>query len=247
MHHYRAPADLLAGRVILVTGAGAGIGRTAALTYAGHGATVVLLDRAIPPLEDVYDAIADGGGPQPAIYPMDLLGATPDDYADLADNLAENFGRLDGLLSNAAILGDLTPVDLYPPETWAQVIHVNLNAPFLLIRSTLPLLRKAGDAAIVLTTADVGRRGRAYWGPYAAANAALDNLGQVLAHELENTRVRVNSLDPGPVLTAMRKRAYPAEDPGHLAVAADIMPTYLFLMGPDSIPLSGGRYCAQGS
>lgn len=245
IRRYEPPPDLLAGRVILVTGAGGGIGREAALAYARHGATVILLDRSVPGLEGAYDDIEAAGGPQPAIYPMDLLGATPDDYADLAANLTANFGRLDGLLSNAAVLGDLTPIDHYPPETWAQVLHINLNAPFLLIQALLPLLRQAGDAAILLTTAAVGARGRAYWGAYAAANAGLENLGQVLAHELEDTTVRVNAIDPGAVHTALRKRAYPGENPARLALPAAIMPAYLFLMGPDSMGISGHRHLAQ--
>ena len=245
MREYRPPADLLAGRVTLVTGAGDGIGRAAALAYARHGATVVLLDRVVPALERTYDAIEQAGGPRPAIYPMDLLGATPDDYADLATNIRQNLGRLDGLLSNAALLGVLTPVDHYPPELWARVMQVNLNAPFLLLRALLPLLREAEDAAVLLTTAAVGERGRAYWGAYAAANAGLERLGEVLADELENSRVRVNSIDPGPVRTALRKAAYPAEDESRLAGPGDVMAPYLYLMGPDSSGVTGGRFRAQ--
>lgn len=247
IRRYQAPPDLLAGRVVLVTGAGGGIGRAAALAYARHGATVVLLDNAVPALEGAYDDIEAAGGPQPAIYPLDLMGATPDDYAEMARTIESSLGRVDGVLSNAAVLGDMTPVDLYPPESWAKVLQVNLNGPFLLIQALLPLLRKAPDASILLTTAEVGRRGRAYWGAYAAAAAGLENLGQVLAHELDNTAVRVNAIDPGPVRTALRKRAYPGENPARLAAPEDIMPAYLFLMGPASMGLTGMRFSAQAA
>lgn len=246
MMDYQAAPDLLADRVILVTGAGDGIGAAAAKCFAAHGATVILLGRTIRKLESVYDAIEQAGGPQPAIYPMNLEGATAKDYDDLAATLDKEFGRLDGILHNAAMFGTRTPMDLYELEVWAKVIQVNLHAPFLLTRTCLPVLKKSNDASVVFTTADVGRKGRAYWGAYAISYAAVENMMEVLADELENnTHIRVNSLDPGPVNTPMRRWAFPGEDPSTLPNPADIMATYLYLMGPDSKEHTGEKFNAQ--
>ncbi len=243
MPDYQPRPDLLRDRIILVTGAGSGIGAAAACSFAAHGATVVLLGRTVARLEAVYDRIEEAGGPQPAIYPMDLEGATTQDYADLAQRLEESFGRLDGLLHNAAMLGTRTPVDQYPPEIWARVMHVNCTAPFLLTQAVLPLLRRSHDASVLFTGAQVGRRGWAYWGAYAVSNAAVENFMEVLAHELEgSSSVRVNSIDPGAVQTTMRRIAFPAEDRETVAMPEDIMPAYLYLMGPDSSGITGGRF-----
>ena len=226
-------ADVLAGRTILVTGA-------------GDGATVVLLGRTVVKLEAVYDDIAAAGGPQAAIYPMDLEGATPDDHRQLADNVASQLGRLDGLLHNAGLLGSLTPIEHYDPVEWLRVIQVNLNAPFLLTQSCLPLLKRAPDASIVFTSSGVGRRGRAYWGAYSASKFGIEGLMQILADELEeNSAVRVNSINPGRVRTAMRAAAYPAENPAELLTPADIVVPYLYLMGPDSVGVHGQALDAQ--
>ncbi len=243
---YAPPADLLAGRTILVTGAGDGIGKAVSSACAAHGATVVLLGRTVAKLESVYDDIVAAGGPQPAIYPMDLEGATPDDHRQLAENIASQLGRLDGLLHNAGLLGSLTPIAHYDPVEWLRVIHVNLNAPFLLTQSCLPLLESAPDASVVFTSSGVGRRGRAYWGAYSASKFGVEGLMQVLADELEeNSTVRVNSLNPGRVRTAMRAAAYPAENPAELLTPAEIVMPYLYLMGPDSAGVHGQALDAQ--
>ena len=243
---YRPRADLLRDRVVLVTGAGAGIGRAVSRAYAAHGATVVLLGRTIPKLESVYDEIVAAGGPQPAIYPMDLAGAQPDDYEDLCERIGAELGRLDGLLHNAAVLGSLAPLEHYELDEWQQVVHVNLHAVFLLTRACLGLLKRAPDAAVIFTSSGVGRRGRAYWGAYAVTKFAVEGMMQVLADELAaNTRVRVNSLSPGPVRTAMRAAAYPAEDPDRLARPEDVVTPYLYLMGPDSAGCHGQALDAQ--
>ena len=237
---YHAPLDLLRDRVLLVTGAGDGIGRAVSLALARHGATVVLLGRTVAKLEAVYDAIEAAGGPQPAIYPLDLAGALPVHYEELAARVEESLGRMDGLLHNAAELGTLTPLEQYEPELWSRVVQVNLNAPFLLTRACLPLLRRAPDASVVFTTAAVGRRGRAYWGAYAVAYGAVETLMQVLADELESTpHVRVNSLDPGRVRTTLHARIYPAEDPSRRPPPEAVVPAYLYLLGPDSRDTSG--------
>lgn len=243
---YQPAPDLLRSRVILVTGAGDGIGAAAAKSFAAHGATVILLGRGIRKLEKVYDGIEAAGGPQPAIYPMNLEGAAPKDYEDLAQRIGDEFGRLDGLLHNAALLGTLTPLAQYNLDQWSKVMQVNLNAPFLLTRATLDLLKQSPDASVLFTTDAVGRRGRAYWGAYAISKAANENMMEIWAAELEaNTSVRLNSLDPGPVRTSMRARAYPGEDPATHPEPARIMDAYLYLIGPDSKGITGQRFVAQ--
>ncbi len=244
--NYQPATDLLRDRVILITGAGDGIGATAARTFAAHGATVVLLGKTIPKLEAVYDAIVSAGHPQPAIYPMDLEGATYDDYEDLAATLDKEFGRLDGLLHNAAILGARMMIEQYDLKLWARVMHINLTAPFLLSRACLPILRKSADARVVFTSTDVGQKGRAYWAAYGVSKAGADNLMQIMADELEaNTAIRVNSIDPGVVATRIRRLAFPAEDAATLPTADSIMPAYLYLLGPDSKNETGRIFHAQ--
>ena len=148
MQDYQAPADLLKDRIIMVTGAGSGIGRAAAKAYAAHGATVILVGRTVEKLEEIYDEIEAAGYPKPAIVPMNFEGAAVKEYEELAMTIEDNFGRLDGLLHNAGILGARSPVELYDPETWNRVMQVNATAPFLLSRAMIPLLRKYEDASI---------------------------------------------------------------------------------------------------
>ncbi len=240
---WQPPADYLRQRVILITGAGSGIGAAVAVACARHGATVILLDKMVRNLEQVYDAIETSGGPQAAIYPMNLEGAAEKDYLDLAATLETEFGRLDGLLHNAALLGALTPIANFESELWYKVLQVNLNAPFLLTRACLPLLTKSADASVLFNSDRAGRAGKAYWGAYAASKAATENLMQVLADELEsNTAVRVNSIDPGPVATPMRALAYPAEDPASLAAPQDVVLPFVYLLGPESKGISGEQF-----
>ena len=234
MQDYRAPKDLLADRVILVTGAGDGIGRAASLAYARHGATVVLLGKTLPHLEATYDLIEEQGGPTPAIYPMHLEGATPHEFDELAAKLEETFGRLDGILHNAARLPYLSRIKDYDPEDWHKVLQVNLNAPFMLTQALLPLLLQAPDAALIFTSDQVGRRAKAYWGAYAVSKAGLESLMQLLAEELEGTAIRVNSIDPGPTRTKLRRNIFPGEAPDKVKPPEALMPLYLWLMGPDS-------------
>ncbi|HHB93112.1 MAG TPA: YciK family oxidoreductase [Thioploca sp.] len=240
MFDYKPSNTLLADRIILVTGAGDGIGKAAAKSFAAHGATVILLGRTTTKLEIVYDEIEQAGHPQPAIYPMNLEGATSNDYNNLAEVLIKNFGKLDGLLHNAGILGSLTPIEHYNVEQWYKVMQVNLNAPFLLTKACLTVMRQAPNASIIFTSANVGRKAKAYWGAYASAYFGVEGLMQTLADELEtNTNIRVNSIDPGAVHTKMRTDAYPGEDYTNLPVPADIMPLYLYLMGQDSNSVNG--------
>lgn len=240
MQNYIPAADFLKDRTILVTGAGDGIGRAAAKSYAAHGATVILLGKTIPKLERVYDEIEQAGHPQAAIYPMNLEGATAKDYTDLAHTVEQEFGRLDGLLHNAAMLGMLSPLQSYDLETWYKVMQVNLNAPFHLTRACLELLTQSPDARI-LFVAD--HKSRAYWGAYGVSKAGLESLMRIVADETEqNTGVRVNSIDPGAVRTALRRRAYPAEDIDHLKLPDQVLAPFLYLMGPDSREVTGRSF-----
>ncbi|MCG6657101.1 YciK family oxidoreductase [Halomonas campisalis] len=243
---YQAPADLLKDRIILVTGAGDGIGRAAALSFARHGATVILLGRTTSKLDKVYDEIEAAGGPQPAIVPLNFEGATLKDYHDMAETLDKEFGRLDGILHNAGLLGKITPFEQYSPELWEQVMQVNINGPVWMTQALLPLLEASKDASVVFTSSSVGRKGRAYWGAYAVSKFATEGFMEVLADEVEHRgMIRVNSLNPGATRTRMRANAYPGEDPESLPTPEAIMPTYLWLMGPDSRGHNGERFDAQ--
>lgn len=247
VENYQPAPDLLKDRIILVTGAGAGIGRAAALSYAAHGATVILLGRTVEKLEAVYDEIEANGHPEPAIIPLDMEGATASDYQEIADKIRETFGRLDGLLHNASLLGNLTPIEHYDPETWNKVMQVNVNGHFLMTRAFIPLLRESGDGSIVFTSSSVGRKGRAHWGAYAVSKFATEGLMEILADELNDERnnVRVNSLNPGGTRTQMRLMAYPGENPERNPEPHEIMDAYLYLMGPDSKGVTGEKFDAQ--
>ncbi|MCP3672473.1 MAG: YciK family oxidoreductase [Gammaproteobacteria bacterium] len=246
MFDYSPPQDLLKERTILVTGAGDGIGSIAARTFAAHGATVILLGRTIPKLEAVYDSIEEMGGAQPAIYPMNLEGASPHDYQEMADKLEQEFGSLEGLLHNAATLHMLSRIDDYDPQTWLQVMQTNLNAPFLLTQTCMPLLRKAQDASVLFTSDHVGRNGKAYWGAYGVSKFGIEGLMQILSDETrESSAIRVNSIAPGPTRTKLRAQAFPGEDPSSVKLADQIMPLYLWLMGPDSLGYTGHSVDAE--
>lgn len=243
---YQAPKDLLKDRIILVTGASDGIGRAAAKSYAAHGATVILVGRTIKKLEEVYDEIEEAGGAQPAIFPLNFETATYKDYGEMAELLQKEFGRIDGILHNASILGSLTPVEAYNPQMWEQVMQVNFNSALLMTQSLLSLMYESKDASLIYTSSSVGRKGRAFWGAYSISKFATEGLMETLADELENiSNIRVNSLNPGATRTAMRQLAYPGENPATLRTPQDIMGTYLYLMGPDSKGVNGQKFDAQ--
>ncbi|MBS4151219.1 YciK family oxidoreductase [Pseudomonadota bacterium DY0742] len=247
MFDYTARPDLLAGRIILVTGAGRGIGEAAAKAYAAHGATVLLLGKTEENLNRVYDEIEAAGHPQPAVIPFNLETALPHQYDELAAMIEREFGRLDGLLHNASIVGPRTPVEQLSGENFMRVMQVNVNAMFMLTSTLLPLLKLSTDASILFTSSSVGRKGRAYWGAYAVSKFATEGLMQVVADELDGTApVRANSINPGATRTDMRAKAYPAENPLNNPLPSEIMPVYLYLMGPDSVGVNGQAFDAQG-
>jgi NAD(P)-dependent dehydrogenase (short-subunit alcohol dehydrogenase family) len=242
MFKYSARPDLLKDRVILVTGAGRGIGAAAAKTYAAHGATVLLLGRTESNLSALYDEIEAAGHPQPVVIPFDLETALPHQYDELAAMIEAEFGRLDGVLHNASIIGPRTPIEQLTGEQFMQVMHVNVNATFMLTTALLPLLKLSGDASIAFTSSSVGRKGRAYWGAYGVSKFATEGLMQTLADEIDGLgSLRANSINPGATRTDMRAQAYPAEDP----TPEEIMPLYLYLMGPDSKGINGQALDAQ--
>ena len=246
MFDYTPSPGLLQGRVILITGAGDGIGRACALSCAAHGASVVLVGRTLSKLEAVYDQIEAAGHPQPAICPLNLETAIEKDYNDLADQLFDTFGKLDGLVHNAALLGPRTLMDSVKTDAWLQLMQVNVNAPFVLTKAMMPLLRAAEDASVVFVSSSVGRKGRAYWGPYAVSKFAIEGLMQVLADEQDGTSaIRANSINPGATRTAMRAKAYPSEAPESNPEPADIMPVFLYLLGADSKHINGQALDAQ--
>ncbi len=235
------------GRVVLVTGAGSGIGRAVSLALAQAGAQVILLGRTVKKLEAVHAEIEKLGAPEATIVPFDLEKALASDYEALAAAIEQRYGRVDGLLHNAALLGTLTPIEQYDVPTFMRVMHVNVTAAFVLTQQLLPLLKKSDDAAVLFTSSGVGKRGRAYWGAYSVSKFAVEGLTQVLAPELENTsNVRVNILDPGKVRTSMRRQAYPSEAPESLPLAESLTGPYLALLGPASAGVTGRRFEAQG-
>lgn len=246
MFNYTPAPDLLKDRIILVTGAGDGIGKAAAISFAKLGATLILLGRTTEKLEAVYDEIEQLGCPQPALVPLNLDTASEHDYIELSNHILDEFGRLDGLVHNASLLGVRTPVENYDPIIWQQVMRVNVEAPFVMTQTLLPLIRKSEDASIIFTSSSVGRKGRAYWGAYAVSKFATEGLMETLADELENSgNIRVNAINPGGTRTGMRAYAYPAEDPMTLPAPEEILPLYHFLIGPDSKAINGRSLDAQ--
>ena len=246
IRRYQPAPGLLSGRVILVTGAGGGLGSALALACAALGANVLLSGRKVGKLEKVYDAIVAAGGPRPSIAPLDLERADASHYGALADAVRNEFGRLDGLVHAAAVLGERAPIEHYDVVTWLKVMHVNVNAAFIVTQALLPLLRLSPDASVVFATSGVSVRGRAYWGAYAASKFAVEGLMQVLADELDTTTsIRANSVNPGRMRTPMRAKAYPGEAPETVPTPDEVLAPFLYLLGPDSRGVTGRRFDAQ--
>lgn len=246
MFSYQARPDLLKDKTILVTGAGSGLGRAAALSYARHGATVLLLGKTLEKLEQTYDAIGAAGGPEPALMTLDLETAGEAEYQEVANIVAGEFGKLDGLLHSAAVSAPAVPLQFVTLSSWNKLLQVNLGAGFALTKACLPLLQQAANASVIFTSSRAGRETRAYWGPYAVSKHGVETLMEIFHHELATTsRIRVNSLNPGPVASALRKVIFPAEDPATVPQPDSVMPLYLYLMGDDSLHESGGRFEAQ--
>jgi len=243
--NYIAPKNLLDQRVILITGASDGIGKALALACGAHGATVILHGRNVKRLEGVYDSIINAGSKRPSILPLDFEKAGPAEYEKLTEAIDKEYGRLDGLVHNAGMLGERAPVEHHDIPKWLRTMHVNVNAPFILTRYCLPLLKKSDDASILFTSSGVVARPRAYWGAYLPSKWASDGLMHMLSDELESDHIRVNSVNPGAVRTNMRLQAYPAEERSKLIAPENIVASYLYLLGPDSKGVSGQTLDAQ--
>ena len=235
------PSDnCLNGKTILVTGAGDGIGRVAALTYARYGATVLLLGRTSSKLEYVYDEIESLGGKQPAMLPMNLEGATYAEMQQLEGLINKEVGQLDGILHNAGMLGQLTPLEMYDVDTFAQVMKVNFTSTFMLTQALLPLLKDAENGSIVFTSSTVGTHPRAFWGAYALSKQAVEGMSDIFTQETQTTtNLRFNCVNPGGTRTNMRAHAYPGENPMSLKTPEDIMAGYVCLMSDASIGVRG--------
>lgn len=243
--HYQPKSDLLNHRIILVTGASDGIGQEAALTYARYGAEVILMGRNPEKLERVRTSINQLNKRPAHQVVLDLAEATPERCQQVADQLAQQFPRLDGVLHNAGLLGEIVPLAELDPQIWRQVIDVNLDATFFLTQALLPLLLKSEAGSLVFTTSSVGRTGRAGWGAYAVSKFATEGMMQVLADEYKSQSLRVNCINPGGTRTKMRASAFPQEDANKLKTPADLMPLYLYLMGDDSRRKTGMSFDAQ--
>lgn len=243
---YTYPANLLSDRIVLITGASDGIGKALALHSASLGAQVILHGRNAGKLEEVYDELeAIEGAPRPSIAVMDLASANSESYTTLAQSIEQEFGRLDGLVHNAGILGERYSIEQYDAVLWQRVMHVNVTSAFALTQVFLPLLHESEDASVIFTSSGVGRTGKAFWGAYAVSKFATEGLSQVLADEHRHGDLRSNCINPGPTRTKMRLEAYPAEDRNKLKTPEDILATYIYLLGPDSKGVTGQSFDAQ--
>jgi NAD(P)-dependent dehydrogenase (short-subunit alcohol dehydrogenase family) len=244
-HHNPAP-DELTGRVIAITGASDGIGRAVALACARAGANVILIGRNARKLEAVHGEIEAAGNPEPIIALLDLEKSLAPSYDQIAAAVLDRYGRLDGLVQNAGILGAISPIEHYDVPTWVRVMHINVTAAFALTHVLVPALRRSEDASVIFTSSGVGRRGRAYWGAYAVSKFAIEGLSQVFADEMEgSTNVRVNTLNPGRARTQMRRTAYPAEDMSTLPLPETLTGPYIALLGPASRGVTGKAFDCQ--
>ncbi|MFC1664405.1 SDR family NAD(P)-dependent oxidoreductase [Pseudomonadota bacterium] len=237
---YLPREDLLKNKTILVTGAAAGIGRAVAIGFAEHGASTILLDKSNSGLNETYDFIAGKQWPLPTLIHLDLATASESVCNDIARQIEQEFGKLNGLLHNAAELGTLTPIHLYNLETWSKVMRVNFYIPYLLTRACWPLCLQAENASVLFTTSEQSRRGKAYWGAYGAAGSAMENMMQTWSLETENKSLRFNSIDPGRTQTDMRSYAYPGDVSNKdIKAPESLRNAYLYLMSSDSIQLRG--------
>lgn len=244
--NYKYSKFLLKDRIIMVTGASDGIGKALALEVAKLGAKVILHGRNKKKLEKVYDQINKIENTLcPSIVMLDLLNANADSYTSLANSIENEFGRLDGLVHNAAILGSRFPIEQYDIVMWQKVMHTNVTAGFALTQVLLPALRQSCDASIIFTSSGVGRIGEAYWGAYASSKFAIEGLSQVLADEHRHSKLRSNCINPGATRTNMRLEAFPGENRDTLITAREILTPYIYLLGPDSIGVTGKTFDAQ--
>jgi NAD(P)-dependent dehydrogenase (short-subunit alcohol dehydrogenase family) len=242
---YQPFPNVLTGRIILVTGATGGIGSAISFGLAAYGARLIVVGKTPLALDALCDRIERAGYLPPSAIALNQEGAGVADYDTIADSIRTHYARLDGMVLNAAMLGEPAPLSGADPMSWARVMQVNLHSNFLLLRSMLPQLAAAADASIVFTSADVGRHARAYWGAYAVSKCGLEGLMQVVAAESTATSIRANSIDPGATRTKLRTAAYPAEDSNAVPNAESLVPAYVYLLGPASKGVNGERLSAR--
>ena len=229
----------LKDKVILVTGANRGFGLAITMDLSKAGATVIMLGRDLGSLEHAYDAVVDAGYKEPILYPLDLEGATPENYQELQDNVLEKFDKLDGLIHNAAILGAQMPIEQYDIKLWYSTLQINLSAPFMLTQFLIPALLKSDDARILFLSSSVGREARAYWGAYSVSKFGIEGFAKTLSEELEKTKISVNTVNPGKLRTEMRRTAYPAEDSSTVPLPEHKSSAIVYLLSSMSPKMNG--------
>jgi len=246
MNDFEPSKDCLKDKTILITGAGSGIGRAAANTLSQFGAQLILLSKDTQKLESLYEEVVQQDFKEPLIHPMDFESAQEEEYLNVKEAILDKFGKLDGLINNAGVLGEKKPLEQYQYSIWKKVLNVNLDSAFLLTKTLLPLLNHSKLGSVVFTSSGVGKKGRAYWGAYAISKFATEGMMEVFADELENTtKIRVNCINPGAVRTKMREEAYPAEDPETNPLPKEIMNLYVYLMCDESKDINGQSINAQ--
>ena len=226
-------------KVVLVTGANRGFGLAITMDLARAGATVIMLGRDLGSLEYAYDAVVDAGLTEPILYPLDLEGATPENYQELQDNLLNQFDKLDGLVHNASILGTQMPIEQYDIKLWYSTLQINLSAPFMLTQFLVPALLKSDDARVIFMSSTVGREARAYWGAYSVSKFGIESLAKTLSEELEKTTISVNTVNPGKMRTEMRRAAYPAEDSSKVPLPEEKSQAIAYLLSSSSPKING--------
>jgi len=229
----------LKDKVILVTGANRGFGLAITMSLSKAGATVIMLGRDLGSLEYAYDAVVDAGYNEPILYPLDLEGATPENYQELQDNILDKFEKLDGLIHNAAILGAQMPIEQYDIKLWYSTLQINLSAPFMLTQFLIPLLLKSEDARILFLSSSVGREAKAYWGAYSVSKFGIEGFAKTLSEELEKTNISVNTINPGKLRTEMRRTAYPAEDSSTVPMTEEKSTAIVYLLSSLSPKMNG--------
>ena len=229
----------LKNKVILVTGANRGFGLAITMSLSKAGATVIMLGRDLGSLEYAYDAVVDAGYNEPILYPLDLEGATPENYQELQDNILDKFEKLDGLIHNAAILGAQMPIEQYDIKLWYSTLQINLSAPFMLTQFLIPLLLKSEDARILFLSSSVGREAKAYWGAYSVSKFGIEGFAKTLSEELEKTNISVNTINPGKLRTEMRRTAFPAEDSSTVPMPEEKSAAIVYLLSSLSPKMNG--------
>ena len=237
--NYKVKEGELEGKVVLVTGANRGFGLAITMDLAKAGATVIMLGRDLGSLEYAYDEVVDAGYKEPILYPLDLEGATPENYQELQDNILDKFKKLDGLIHNAAILGTQMPIDQYDIKLWYSTLQINLSAPFMLTQFLIPALMKSDDARILFLSSTVGRKARAYWGAYSVSKFGIEGFAKTLSEELEKTQITVNTINPGKIRTEMRRTAYPAEDASTVPKPEEKSSIIVYLLSNEGSKING--------